>query len=143
VYDLESVSLAGDIRLNFFSKTARRGDLVDNFGIDNNLPSNPFVFTLEAGSHPKYLGTLLVYSSDSNPIPGNRQLIHNEKGVFHEVKVLTTGSLRLGEGTSVGRVNTAGAGTGSHKGTFHGRGIAAARRQDTEQRGKGKRERKG
>jgi hypothetical protein len=37
-----------------------------------------------------------VYSPDGNPIPGNRQLIHNEKGVFHEVKVLTTGSLRLG-----------------------------------------------
>jgi hypothetical protein len=78
------------------SKTARRGDLVDDFGFDNELPINPYIFTLEAGTHPKYLGALLVYSPDRNPIPGNRQLIHNERGVFHEVKVLVTGSLRLG-----------------------------------------------
>jgi hypothetical protein len=77
-------------------KTARRGDLVDDFGIDDELPSNPYIFTLEAGSHPKYLGAILVHSPDGNPIPGNRQLIHNSRGVFHQVKVSTTGSLRLG-----------------------------------------------
>ena len=69
---------------------------MDNFGIDDELLSNLLVFILEAGMHPKYLDPLLVFSLDGNPIPGNRQLIHNRKGVYHEVKVLTTGSLRLG-----------------------------------------------
>jgi hypothetical protein len=64
----------------------------------------------------------------------------------YERKFQPTGTVEhhnSGFNASMGRVNTAGAGTGSHKGTFHGRGIAAARRQDTEQRRKGKRERKG
>ena len=69
---------------------------MDDFGIDNELPNNPFVFVLEAGLHPKYLGPLLVHSPDGNPVQGNRELIHNEKGVFHEAKVLKTGNLRLG-----------------------------------------------
>ena len=37
-----------------------------------------------------------MHSPDGNPVQGNRELIHNEKGVFHEAKVLKTGNLRLG-----------------------------------------------
>ena len=69
---------------------------MDDFDIDNELPSNPLVFVLEAGTHHKYFGQLLVFSPDGNPIPGNRQLIHNEKGIFHEVKISATGLLKLG-----------------------------------------------
>ena len=90
------MSLAGDIRLNSFPKTAGPHDFVDDFGIDDELPSNPFVFILPAGTHHKYLGQLLVFSSDADPVPGKRFPIHNAKGIFHEVKISTTGRLKLG-----------------------------------------------
>ena len=69
---------------------------MDDFGIDDELPSNPFVFILQAGTHHKYLGRLLVFSPNKDPAPGKRFPIHNAKGVFHEVKISTTGRLKLG-----------------------------------------------
>ena len=75
---------------------ARPHDIVDDFGIDNELPSNPLVFILEAGMHHKYLGPLLVFAPEGNPVPGKRHLIHNKRGIFHEVKILATGRLKLG-----------------------------------------------
>jgi hypothetical protein len=90
------VSLAGDIRLNSLSKTARPHDIVDDFGIDDKLPSNPLLFVLEAGMHHKYLDLLLVYAPDGVPAPGKRHPIHSEKGIFHEVKISPTGRLKLG-----------------------------------------------
>jgi hypothetical protein len=70
---------------------------VDDFGIDDELPSNPLLFVLEAGTHHKYPGPLLVYSESGSPTPGNRQPIHNQRGIFHEVKVSNkTGLLKLG-----------------------------------------------
>ena len=75
---------------------ARPHDFVDDFGIDDELPSNPLVFILQAGTHHKYLGRLLVFSPNADPVPGKRFPIHNAEGVFHEVKISTTGRLKLG-----------------------------------------------
>jgi hypothetical protein len=70
---------------------------VDDFGIDDELPSNPLLFVLEAGTHHKYFGPLLVYSETGSPTPGDRQPVHNQKGIFHEVKISNkTGLLKLG-----------------------------------------------
>jgi hypothetical protein len=69
---------------------ARPCDFVDNFGIDDNLPENPLVFVLETGTHHKYLGQLLVFLPNKNPVEGNRHLVHNAKGVFHNLKISTT-----------------------------------------------------
>jgi hypothetical protein len=70
---------------------------VDDFGIDDELPPNPLLFVLEAGTHHKYFGPLLVYSESGSPTPGNRQPIHNQKGIFHEVQISNkTGLLKLG-----------------------------------------------
>ena len=82
---------------------ARRGNIVEDLGIDNELPLNPLVFILEAGTHPNYAGPLLVFAPDGNPIPGNRQPIpgnrqpiHNKKGVYHKLKISTAGKIKLG-----------------------------------------------
>ena len=69
---------------------------MDDFGIDDELLSNPLVFILQAGTHHKYLGRLLVFSPNADSVPGKRFPIHNAKGVFHEVKISTTGRLKLG-----------------------------------------------
>ena len=70
---------------------------MDDCGIDDDLPENPLVAVLEAGTHPKYLGPLLVFSPDGNPVEGNRYPIHNAKGVFHNLRISNTGLLKLGD----------------------------------------------
>jgi hypothetical protein len=70
---------------------------VDDFGIDDELPPNPLVFVLEAGTHHKYLERLLVFAPDGVPEEGKRFLIHNAKGIYHSVQISKTGRLRLGD----------------------------------------------
>jgi hypothetical protein len=70
---------------------------MDDFGIDDDRPENPLVFVLEAGTHHKYLGPLLVFSPDGNPVEGNQYPVHNAKGVFHNVRISSTGLLKLGD----------------------------------------------
>jgi hypothetical protein len=93
----EVVSLAGDIRLNSLYKMARPHDIVEDFGIDDKLPSTPLLFILEAGTHHKYQGPLLVYAPDGIPALGKRHPVHNQKGIFHKVKISSvSGKLKLG-----------------------------------------------
>ena len=72
-------------------------DFVDDCGIDDDLPENPLLSVLEAGTHPKYLGPLLVFSPDGNPVEGNRYPVHNARGVFHNLRISSTGLLKLGD----------------------------------------------
>jgi hypothetical protein len=70
---------------------------MDDFGIDDELPQNPLVFVLEAGTHHKYFGRLLVFAPNGVPEEGKRFLIHNAKGVYHNLQISRTGLLRLGD----------------------------------------------
>ena len=80
------LSLAGDIRLNFFPTTDPQ--IVEDFGIENDLPDNPFLFVCPPGTLkalPKH--TILLYHPDKEvKFDGKQRLIHNNRGVYHELK---------------------------------------------------------
>ena len=80
------VSLAGDIRLNFLSTITECREVTD-FGIDDEFPGNPFVFISEVGQHPDFPDQrVLLYHPDGELKFDRRYtLLHNEKGVYHEV----------------------------------------------------------
>ena len=80
------MSLAGDIRLNFLSTITERREVTD-FGIDDEFPGNPFVFISEVGQHPDFPDQrVLLYHPDGElKFDGRYTLLHNEKGVYHEV----------------------------------------------------------
>ena len=85
------MSLAGDIRLNFFSITDRRE--VDDFGINDDLPENPFLFILPAGKHSAFpdLDVLITHPDGVLKFDGQQRLIHNQKGTYHEVQYTKKG----------------------------------------------------
>ena len=58
-----------------------------DFGIDDEFPGNPFVFISEVGQHPDFLDQrVLLYHPDGElKFDGRYTLLHNEKGVYHEV----------------------------------------------------------
>ena len=60
---------------------------VTDFGIDDAFPGNPFVFISEVGQHPDFPDQrVLLYHPDGElKFDGRYTLLHNEKGVYHEV----------------------------------------------------------
>ena len=61
---------------------------VDNFGINNELPQNPFIFILPKGKHHAFpdIDVLITHPDTVLKFDGQQHLIHNEKGVYHEVQ---------------------------------------------------------
>ena len=60
---------------------------VFDFGIDDEFPGNPFIFISKEGQHPDFPGQrVLLYHPDRElKFDGRYTLLHNEKGVYHEV----------------------------------------------------------
>ena len=74
-----------------FSTTDRRQ--VDNFGINDELPENLFLFVLPAGKHPTFpdLDVLITHPDGVLKLDGRQRFIHNQKGVYHEVQYTKKG----------------------------------------------------
>ena len=66
---------------------------VDDFGIDDELPENPFLFVLPAGRHPTFpdLDVLITHPDGVVKLNGRQRFIHNQKGVYHEVQYTKKG----------------------------------------------------
>ena len=62
--------------------------IVEDFGVENDLPDNPFLFVCPPGTLkvlPKH--TILLYHPDKEvKFDGKQRLIHNNRGVYHELK---------------------------------------------------------
>ena len=66
---------------------------VDDFGINDELPENPFLFVLSAGRHPTFpdLDVLITHPDGVLKLDGRQRFIHNQKGVYHEVQYTKKG----------------------------------------------------
>ena len=72
--------------------------LVENCGIDNELPENPFLFACPAGTLKVLPGipVLLWHPDKELKFDGKQKLIHNNQGIYHELKwKQSTGELAL------------------------------------------------
>ena len=66
---------------------------MDDFGIHDELPENPFLFVLPAGKHPTFpdLDVLITHPDGVLKLDGRQRFIHNQKGVYHEVQYTKKG----------------------------------------------------
>ena len=60
---------------------------VSDFSIDDEFLGNPFVFISEEGQHPDFPGqkVLIDHPDRELKFDGQYTLLHNKKGVYHEV----------------------------------------------------------
>ena len=69
---------------------------VPNCGIGNDLPKNPYVLQVKAYKGPeKYSIPMLWYNPTGHLLPDS-QLIHNTKGIYHNLSEGRHGGLFLG-----------------------------------------------
>ena len=71
---------------------------MENCGIDNELPENPFLFSCPAGTLKALSGipVLLWHPDKELKFDGKQKLIHNNQGIYHELKwKQSTGELAL------------------------------------------------
>jgi hypothetical protein len=62
--------------------------LVENCGINDELPENPFLFTCPTGTLKALpnVPVLLWHPDGELKFDGRQKLIHNNKGIYHELK---------------------------------------------------------
>ena len=67
-----------------------------NCGISDERPKNPFIFKARLNRGPKNYGITTLWFNLSGRLTPNTQLVHNAKGVFHDLVDTAHGGLRLG-----------------------------------------------
>ena len=71
-------------------------DRVTSCGISDEQPKNPFVFKAKPNRGPRNYGIATLWFDLSGRLTPNAQLVHNAKGVFHDLVDTAHGGLRLG-----------------------------------------------
>ena len=69
---------------------------VPNCGIGNDLPKNPYVFQVKAYKEPKKYSILTLWYNPAGRLLPDSQLIHNAKGIYHDLVEEKHGGLFLG-----------------------------------------------
>jgi hypothetical protein len=71
---------------------------VTDFGIDNERPVNDFVRVTPAKKSSPYKGQCLAYHPEANfKNKKELQLVHNEKGRYHDIHIAGDGTLLRGQ----------------------------------------------
>ena len=95
------MSLVGDIRLNFFLSVTESTVpfyAVTDFGIDDERPANDFVRVIPPKKNSPYKGRCLAYHPEANfKNKKELQLVHNEKGRYHDIHIAGDGTLLRGQ----------------------------------------------
>ena len=71
-------------------------DRVTNCGISDERPKNPFIFKVRPNRGPRNYGIATLWFDLSGRLMPNAVLVHNAKGVFHDLINTAHSGLQLG-----------------------------------------------